>query len=269
VHSPSHEPNATVSGLFVYPIKACGAVALDTVTLHTHGLDGDRRYMLVDEAGTFISQRTHPELARVRCTLQNDLIGAAVPERPPLHLPRRFTGSQRLQVSIWRDVVQARVHEEGSVWFSALLSAPVRLVYVPDEALRTVDPAKAGPDDRVAFADAYPLLLTSESSLAELNRHTTEPVPMERFRPNVVIAGWPAYAEDTLTNFRIGEVPLFMPKLCDRCVVTTTDQLTGQRYAEPLRALAKTRRWDQKVWFGANLIPRGTGTLAVGQLVTS
>jgi uncharacterized protein len=256
---------ATVTGLFVYPIKACGAVALNTVTLHAHGLEGDRRYMLVDADGGFLSQRTHPDLARVRCSLGEEAIGAAVPDRPPLHLPRRFTGSQRLQVTIWRDVVQACVHAEGSAWFSALVSQAVALVYLPDEDLRPVNPERARPEDRVAFADGYPLLLTSESSLAELNRHTSEPVPMERFRPNIVVAGWPAYAEDTLSELHIGEVPLVMPKLCDRCVVTTTDQLTGQRSAEPLRALAKTRRWDQKVWFGANLIPRGTGTLRVGQ----
>jgi uncharacterized protein len=259
---------ATVVGLFVYPIKACGAVALSSAVLHEHGLEADRRYMLVDQDGTFISQRSHPELARVRCGLMEEEIWAAVPERPPLHLPRRFSGSQRREVTIWEDVVAARVHTEGSAWFSALLQESVELVYVGDDELRQVNPERARSGDRVAFADGYPLLLTSESSLAELNRHTTEPVPMDRFRPNVVVSGWPAYAEDTLTQLSIGDVPLVMPKLCDRCVVTTTDQFTGERFNEPLRALAKTRRWDQKVWFGANLIPRGTGTLALGQLVT-
>jgi uncharacterized protein YcbX len=261
--------SAIVTGLFVYPIKACGAVALNTATLHLHGLDGDRRYMLVNADGTFLSQRSHPELARVRCTLEEDFIGAAVPGGPTLSLPRRFDGRERCQVTIWRDVVQARVHLQGSIWFSALLSEDVRLVYVPDEDLRQVNPERALAGDRVAFADGYPLLLTSESSLEELNRHTSEPVPMERFRPNVVVSGWAPYAEDGLTELSIGDVPLVMPKLCDRCVVTTTDQHTGARHAEPLRALAKTRRWEQKVWFGANLIPRGAGTLHVGQTVSA
>lgn len=259
--------SAVLAGIFVYPIKACGAVALESATLHTHGLAGDRRYMLVGADGTFLSQRTHPELARVRCSLEGERIGAAVPERAPLDLPRQFTGDQRRQVTIWRDVVQAQVHPEGSAWFSALLQEPVQLVYVGDDDLRQVNPERARPGERVAFADGYPLLLTSESSLEELNRVASEPVPMERFRPNLVVSGWPPYAEDSLTDLCIGDVPLFMPKLCDRCVVTTTDQLTGQRHAEPLRALAKTRRWDQKVWFGANLIPRGAGQLSVGQVV--
>jgi uncharacterized protein len=260
--------SATVVALFVYPIKACGAVGLETVLLHTHGLEGDRRYMLVDQAGTFISQRSHPLLAQVRCSLTEEAIGAAVPGRPALSLPRRFLGSQHRTTTIWKDQVRAAVHPEGSARFSDFLNEPVELVYVGDDDLRQVNPQRSQPGDRVAFADGYPLLLTSESSLEELNRHTSELVPMNRFRPNIVVSGWPAYAEDTLETLTIGEVPLVMPKLCDRCVVTTTDQLSGQRFNEPLRALAKTRRWDQKVWFGANLIPRGTGLLTVGQVVT-
>jgi len=259
--------SAVVVGLFVYPIKACGAVALQTATLHTHGLDDDRRYMLVDESGTFISQRSHPTLAQVRCSLSEDSIGAAVPGRPALGLPRRFFGTEHRQTTIWKDEVRAAVHPEGSAWFSAFLNEPVELVYVADTDLRQVNPERSEPGDRVGFADGYPLLLTNEASLIELNRHTSEPVPMDRFRPNIVITGWPAYAEDELERLSIGDIPFLMPKLCDRCVVTTTDQATGQRFNEPLRALAKTRRWDQKVWFGANLIPRGTGTLSIGQPV--
>lgn len=259
---------AHVVALYVYPIKSCGAVARTEVRLFAHGLDGDRRYMLAGADGLFLSQRTHPELARVSCTLDEASIGAAVPGRSALSLPRRFDGATERDVTIWRDHVRALVHPEGSAWFSDFLGEAVSLVYMPDERLRQVNPERARPGDRVAFADGYPLLLTSESSLVELNRHTREPVPMNRFRPNVVVAGWPAYAEDQLTNLTIGDVPFVMPKLCDRCVVTTTDQHTGARGPEPLRALAQTRRWDQKVWFGANLIPRGTGMLALGQTAT-
>jgi len=261
--------SAVVVGLFVYPIKACSAVALQTAMLHTHGLDGDRRYMLVDASGTFISQRSHPTLARVRSSLTEDSIGAAVPGRPSLALPRRFLGERRRTTTVWDDEVRAAVHPEGSAWFSEFLEESVELVYVADDDLRQVNPERSEPGDRVGFADGYPLLLTNEASLVELNRHTSEPVPMDRFRPNVVVSGWPAYAEDHLQTFTIGDVPFVMPKLCDRCVVTTTDQLTGERQNEPLRALAKTRLWDQKVWFGANLIPRGVGTLTVGQVVRS
>jgi len=260
--------SARVAALFVYPIKSCGAVELERVRLLAHGFDGDRRYMLVGADGTFISQRSHPTLAQVSCTLGEVEIGAAGPGRPPLTLPRRFDGTTEQSVTIWKDAVRALVHEEGSAWFSDFLGEAVTLVYVADERLRQVNPERARPGDRVAFADGYPLLLTSEASLAELNRHAQAPVPMNRFRPNIVVSGWPAYAEDQLTSLTIGNVPLVMPKLCDRCVVTTTDQRTGERGQEPLRVLAKTRRWDQKVWFGANLIPHGTGWLAVGQEVT-
>jgi len=260
---------AVVSALYVYPIKSCGAVALESARLLPHGLDGDRRYMLARPDGTFISQRTHPELARVRSSLTEERIGAAVPGRPPLDLPRQLDGGSRISATIWADTVPAVLHPEGSIWFSELLDEEISLLYLQDDDLRKVNPKYAAPGDRVAFADAYPLLLTSESSLDELNRGIEEPVPMNRFRPNVVVRGWPPYAEDALVGLTIGGVELAMPKLCDRCVVTTTDQETGARGPEPLRALAQTRRWDQKVWFGANLIPHGTGMLSVGQAVVS
>lgn len=260
--------NAVVTGICVYPIKACGAVRLDAARVLPQGLDGDRRYMLVGADGRFVSQRTHPILAQVRCTLGEEEIGAAVPGLSPLTLPRRFEGTQHLSANIWRDQVLGTIHADGSAWFSAFLSEEVTLVYQPESELRRVNPKHARPEDRVSFADGYPLLLTSESSLEELNRHCEQPVPMDRFRPNVVISGWPAYAEDTLKMLMIGDVSFVMPKLCDRCVVTTTDQLTGKSGREPLRALAKTRKWDGAVWFGANLIPHGAGMLAVGQTVT-
>ena len=261
------ERAAHVVGLYVYPIKACGAVKLDSARVFPHGLDGDRRYMLVGADGRFVSQRTHPMLAQVRCTLGEEEVGAAVPGLPALTLPRRFEGTKHRSATIWRDQVVGTIHDAGSAWFSAFLSEEVTLVYQPDSELRPMNPKRARPEDRVSFADGYPLLLTSESSLEELNRHAEQPVPMDRFRPNVVLSGWSAYAEDTLTTLTIGDVPFVMPKLCDRCVVTTTDQLTGECGREPLRALAKTRKWDGAVWFGANLIPHGTGTLAVGQAV--
>jgi uncharacterized protein YcbX len=178
---------------------------------------------------------------------------------------------------VWRDVVTSSlVGEAADAWFSEALDRKLRLVYLDDPTRRRIDPRYGRPDDRVSFADGYPLLLTNTASLNVLNDWILEggsdeaPLPMTRFRPNVVVAGAPPWAEDGWVGrrVRIGAVTFRMPKLCARCVVPTTDQETAERGREPLRTLARYRNVDNRLLFGMNLIPDGTGEIRIGDEVT-
>lgn len=257
-----------VSALFVYPIKSCGGVALSEARVVARGLEHDRRWMVVDQAGRFLTQRQLPEMALVRVALHGDELLVAHPRSGRLSLPIELEGdADRRDVTVWRDTLSARIHPEGSRFFSDALGRSCQLVYMPNDQRRAVNPARARPGDVVSFADGYPLLLLSQSSLADLNARLAEPVGIERFRPNLVIEGAPAYAEDTWSQMETPELRFRIPKACDRCAIPCVDPATGERGTEPLRTLATYRKWDGAVWFGANLIHDGPGTLRVGEPV--
>lgn len=258
-----------VSELYVYPIKACRGVAVDQAELTRRGLAQDRRYMLVDGSGRFISQRERARLALFHTAFASDQIVVNHSSAPQLLLPLTLQDGPRRRVTVWRDEVSAIVHERGSAWFSERLGEPVQLVFMPDEVERQVNPERGLPGDIVSFADAYPLLLIGQSSLDALNSRLQQPLVMRRFRPNVVVSGAAPHAEDEWRTLRIGDVPFRAPKLCDRCVVTTIDPETGHKGTEPLATLARYRKWDGKVWFGTNIIPDvARGVLRVGDAVT-
>lgn len=260
-----------LTGLFIYPIKACAGIALEQANVVERGLERDRRYMIVDRAGTFVTQRTLPQLCQVATALSGPSIVVSAPNKAAFELPCELSSSADLAKSpyqVWGSSGSALVHAEGSRWFSEYLNDDVSLVYMPDEEQRAVNPARARPGDIVSFADGYPLLLISEASLDELNRRLDEPLDMRRFRPNLVISGCAPHAEDGFAELQIGPVALRGVKRCDRCVVTTIDPDTGAKGKEPLRTLAQYRLEDGKVWFGMNLIHDGSGTLRVGDAVT-
>lgn len=259
-----------VTGLYVYPIKSCGGVRLERAQLTRAGLQHDRWAMVVDEQGRFLSQRTHPALGRVRTQLEPDGVRASAPEGE-VFLP--FTwgveGSERRPVEIWsRDAVGV-VHEPASQLFREVLGlSGASLVVLPPGGERPVNPRFGQPDDRVGFADAYPLLLLGDASVRDLEARARVTLDVRRFRPNVTMDG-AAYAEDRLARFTLGGVRFRGPKRCDRCVLTTLDPDTQARGPEPLRTLARYRRGaDGKVYFGMNVIPDGAGTLAVGDELT-
>ena len=258
-----------VSRLFLYPIKGCRGIALRAGEVERRGLAGDRRWMVVDDTGRFVSQREHPRLALVDVAWGPgaDSLALAAPDQPPCTLPRVWNDGPFREVEIWRNRVPARVHPGGSAWFSRVLGFPASAVYMPDEIERAVNPARSRPGDIVSFADAYPLLVISEASLHELNARLAAPISMRRFRPNLVVAGASPFAEDTWTQIRIGGVVLRWAKPCDRCTVTTVDPDTGTRGKEPLATLASFRRRDGAVWFGSNFIPDRFGPLQVGDPV--
>jgi uncharacterized protein YcbX len=277
----SYDRPMHVTGLFVYPVKGCGAVALDRAVVGRYGLDGDRLWMIVDASGRFVTQRTHPELARVRPRPVSDGDGAAgtgglvieAPDRPPLRVARPPVADRDAEV--WGQAVRAAdAGEEAAEWFSAILGVEARLVAVAPGYERPVNPRRDRWGREVHLADAYPLLLCSEASLAELNRLASEPFPMERFRPNLVVAGdgeeLAPWAEDGWAELAVGEDARFdVVSSCARCTVPNVDQQTGERHREPGLVLAAHRQVDRKTYFGRNLVHATIGAqVAVGDRVT-
>ena len=254
---------ATLSGLFVYPLKSARGIALARARVDARGLEHDRRWMVVDEQGVFVSQRTHPRLAMVGTALDGATLRLAAAGLPDLAVEPPL-GAATQPVRVWKDDVPGLLAPRAACeWVSEHLGARCRLVYQPDAARRRVAPPYE-PARLVSFADAFPFLLLSEASLADLNRRLDRPVPMDRFRPNLVVSGCAPHAEDSWRRIRIGDVPFTVAKPCSRCVVVTTDQSTGERHREPLATLSTYRLFDGKVLFGQNLIHESEGTLSPG-----
>ncbi len=282
-----------VSALNLYPLKGAAGIPVPRGIIGPTGLQGDRRWMLVDSSGSFLSQRRHPAMALLHPSLETDPPvpggqsadggagrlrvtlapvgrsgGALSPG--PLFLPLVPHTGPTVEVEIWGDRVEALAPEPAAdAWFSEVLGSACRAVFVPEEALRTVDPEFA-PGHRVGFADGFPLLLTTQAGLDELNRRLPRPLPMARFRPNLVVAGADVpHAEDGWRRVRVGEATLRLVKPCARCTVTTVDPATGlSEGPEPLRTLAEYRRREGKVFFGQNGVVEGGGTVRVGDPVT-
>jgi uncharacterized protein YcbX len=281
-----------LASLYSYPIKGCRRTEHDRAFVEPSGLTGDRRWLIVADDGEAITQREEPGLVRIHpSAVDDDLLLHAVPTdpdqgvlgepdqgvrgEPDLLVPAPVDG-EVAQVSLWRDPLTARLAGPAAdSWLTTVLNRKVRLVWMDDLTQRPVEPQYAEPVDRVGFADGYPVLLTNAASLDALNGWLAEsgsdegPLPMTRFRPNMVVSGADQWAEDGWLGhrLRIGEVVFRAAKPCDRCVVTTTNQETGERGREPLRTLAKHRKIGQKLLFGMNLIPDGTGYVAVGDPV--
>jgi uncharacterized protein YcbX len=256
-----------VSALYIYPIKSCRGIRIGEWPVVERGFVADRRWMIVDAARKFVTQRDTPELSQVSITLEGNSMRVAAPKMPELLLPRTFDWGAKRSVQIWSDLTESAEHPPGSAWFSSYLGSPHELVYMPERQQRAVNPGRARAGDIVGFADAYPFLLISEASLSDLNARLEAPITMARFRPNIVISGTEPYAEDSYARVRMGEISFRGPKRCERCVITTVDPDTGIRGREPLRTLAQYRLEDQKIWFGMNLIHDNRGTLRVGDPV--
>ncbi len=261
-----------VTAISFYPIKSCGGIALRHAEIGPRGLDGDRRYLLVDAQGVFLTQRRHPRLALVRVTERAD--GGYRIEAPGLDaidLPRDWPEGPAVSVRIWRDDIEAtELPNEIGGWFTEVLGGlACRVVYLAEHQHRAVPNEAAAFDDEVGFADAAPLLLTSEASLAELNGRLPEPISMRRFRPNLVVDGERPFVEDEWRHIRIGSVELEVAWPSARCLLTTVDPETGvmDRAGEPLKTLRSFRRSPSGVLFGQNVIPRRLGAISVGQEV--
>jgi uncharacterized protein YcbX len=258
----------TLSGLYVYPIKSCGGVALESAAVSETGLRYDRRWMLVDGAGGFMSQRAHPRMALISPRITADRLAISAPGMPDLEVPLERQTRGRIDVEVWGDAQRGEpAGRRADLWFGRFLDYPCRLVHKPDDDVRLVDSLYAEDGDQISFADGFSFLLISEASLDDLNGRMEEPVPMNRFRPNLVVRGFEPYAEDGWSQVRVGSVPFRVAEPCPRCAVTTVDQKTGERGKEPLRTLATYRKTGGEVWFGRNLIHASLGTVRVGDPV--
>lgn len=267
----------TLSGLFIYPVKSLGGISLPAADLTPLGLQHDRRWLIVDERNRFLTQREHAEMALLAVEPAYNgflLRHRQRPELLPLYVPFVATPERTLFVTIWDDMVFAwRGTPEADAWLCEALGQECKLVYMSDMARREVEPDKPELNPAgtlVSFADGYPYLLASEESLAKLNDQLAEPVPMNRFRPNLVVRGLAA-ADDEMqwTDFQIGEHAFRSVRGCGRCVVTTIDQHTAQKNAasEPLRTLATYRKQGNKIMFGQNVTGPANGRVQVGDEV--
>lgn len=269
MHREQEDGRVFLSQLLIYPIKSVRGVSLESVQVDAGGPRYDRRWMLVDAEGEFLTQRSLPRMALISVALATDQLQVAAPGMPLLSVPLQTPGAAQLQVRVWRDTVQAAlVCEEADGWFSEFLKTRARLVYMPETTVRPVDPSYSQEGDRVGFADGFPFLLISEASLEDLNSRLDEPVSMLRFRPNLVVRGADAYAEDGWREIVAGSLSLRVVKPCARCSIVTVNPETAERGREPLRTLAEYRRVGEGVFLGQNLIHNSLGTLHVGDPVS-
>jgi uncharacterized protein YcbX len=258
-----------VSALTIYPLKGGRGMPVTELAIDSIGPRNDRRWVVVDSAGVQVTQREIARLCQIVARPDGAGLRLSAPYMPTIEVPEPTAEAARRTVQVWDDAVEAA--DAGDVaarWVSRFLGAEVRLAHCPETTARRTDPDYDPIGSPVSFADGYPLLLISEASLADLNTRLPSPLPMNRFRPNLVVRGTEPFAEDGWRRFMIGAIPFDGVKPCARCVVTTTDQDTGERSPEPLRTLARYRRRGDGVQFGMNVVHRRTGTIRVGDPVT-
>ncbi len=257
-----------LSSIHIYPIKSTAPIQLQRSYVEAAGLSFDRRLVISAPDGQFITARKYPELLRFKSALCAAGLYLTAPDGDSIMLQLQGLATGYDPVEVWGDRVDSqRLGPAVDSWLSAKLGRPCRLHYFGTRSERHTALA---PDRPVAFADGYPLLLTSQASLDDLNRRSRQPVPMGQFRPNVVVAGTAPFAEDSWRRIRIGAVEFALVKPCSRCVMTTYDSRTAQALGagEPLRTLAAYRRGeDNAVYFGQNLIPLSEGQIEAGDAV--
>lgn len=255
----------SINALTIYPVKSLAGVQLQSVHLDRFGLTGDRRWMVVNENQRFLSQRELAAMALITTELTESGLRLGSGEQSLL-VPLPQANAPSLRVQVWEDsVVALDAGSEAADWLSERLGRPCKLVYMTEDVHRYVDGLYAREGETVSFADGFPILLISQASLDDLNNRLDTPVPMNRFRPNLVVQGCEAFAEDNWRRIRIGSVEFTVAKPCSRCAVPSIDQATGTKDSEILQVLAGYRRGDDRqVYFGQNLVYSGGGELSVG-----
>ena len=258
-----------LSEIWIYPIKSLGGISLQQSKVLEKGLVHDRRWMLVDEFGQFLTQRVYSQMALFKLSFENQGLKITFGNNTN-HLS--FTNPSPIdlmKVTIWDDSVLAcEVSTAHSEWFSTLLRMKCKLVFFPEGNSRPVDPTYKVNDEQVSLADAYPFLIIGQSSLDNLNEKLQEPLPMNRFRPNLVFSGGAPHEEDTWRDFTVGSNRFVGVKPCARCVLTTVNQDPAEKGVEPLKTLATYRKQENKILFGQNLIALDHNTISVGDTIT-
>lgn len=258
-----------VKELWVYPIKSCKGISFSTAALDEKGFRYDRRFMLADANYHFLTQREHNSMALIEPQLIDNFLRVAAPGMPLLDISLAFDETNTVNAKIWKDdTIASLVSTEADEWFTKYLGFETHLLYMPDSAKRVVDPRYNKNGATTTFTDDFPVLLISQASLDDLNARLDQALPMNRFRPNIVVSGTNAFAEDEWRRVKIGPVEFDVVKPSARCVVTTINQETGQGGAqEPLRTLSTYRSKDSKVLFGQKIIHLQMGNITVGNRV--
>jgi uncharacterized protein len=258
-----------LSLIHVFPIKSCAPMVTGQAEVEARGLRGDRRWMIVDSSGKFVTARKQPRLVLIRAAISVGGLNLEAPGMPSLQL-EPADAADRISVRVWDDEFVALCAEAAADdWISNYLGINARFVHMDPSISRPVDPDHSRKGDEVSFADGFPLLLISQASLDGLNSRLETSVPMLRFRPNLVIADTGPHAEDGWRSIRIGDVRFDVVKPCTRCVLTTVDPDSGtfDALGEPLRTLIGYRRTPDGVMFGQNLIARSFGEIRLGDEV--
>lgn len=257
--------------IYIYPIKSLGGIRLDEALLEERGFKYDRRWMLVDRSGKFLSQRTFPKMALLQVELSEEglhVFDKSSPEHR-LTVPYQTQNDEFIKVEIWEDDVKAQlVNEECDIWFSKYLGFACHLVYMPGSSARKLKPKYAVNGESVSFADGMPYLIIGQSALDDLNTKLMHAVPMDRFRPNLVFRGGAPFAEDSWDSVAIGEALFKVTKPCARCVMTTVNQQTAEKGKEPLKTLATYRSVNNQVMFGQNMLLLEGQKVKVGDQLT-
>jgi hypothetical protein len=245
-----------LSEIWIYPIKSLSGVRLQNASVRPKGLELDRRWMLIDESGRFLTQREHPQMALLKTSLQHDGLMVMDKKGREIDVPiNAYNSQQKLKAQIWDDEVEVyEVSNKHNEWFSDAMECKCKLVFFPESNDRPVDPDYALNQEHVSLADGYPYLIIGQSSLDDLNSRLNEPVPINRFRPNFVFTGGEPFVEDNWRNFTIGKTRFAGVKPCARCVLITVDHITAKKSNEPLATLATYRKKGNKINFGQNVV---------------
>jgi len=259
--------NTTLSNISIYPIKSTSGIELSNSWVDAFGLSFDRRFVLTDSKGIFITARKKSKLCLVQANFTTEGFALTAPNMPVLHVRFNDFSSKYQSITVWKSDINAQhCHQNYDVWFSEYLEMPCQLLFFGEQSNRLVKNSSKS----VAFADGYPLLLISQASLDDLNQRCPADISMDRFRPNIVVNGCLPYAEDDWKKFKIGEVEFEVVKPCIRCVFTTVDPLTGEKHPErePLTTLKAYRKIGNEVMFGQNVIALNEGQIKRGDKVS-
>ena len=243
-----------ISELYIYPVKSLAGIKLNQSQLSNFGLQNDRRWLIVDKDGLFMSQRTTPKMATIKTALHaNQLV--LTHNKKQMHVPLATTQSQNIKVTVWNDsLIAQRLSQDVDQWLSEILEQLCHLVYMPENAQRQIDTDFAKKDQYVSFADAFPILLVSQASIDDLNSKLEKPVNINRFRPNIIITGVNAFQEDIWGKFVINTINYIAAKPCSRCIMPSINQEKGiQDNVKLLSVLNKYRKFDKKIKFGVNI----------------
>ncbi len=259
-----------LENIFIYPVKSLGAISLGHCKIEERGLEYDRRWMLINRDGVFMTQRDYPQMSFIKMKFEGTRLIAYnnKDDSDRMEIPLDSAENELIRVGIWEDNCEAVfVGASYDKWFSEHLGIECRLVKMPETTKRQIDLSFAEEGKYVSFADGFPFLLIGTASLEDLNDRLEEPVPMSRFRPNFVMSGGKPYEEDQLNEILIGDVRFKVVKPCSRCVITTLDEKTGVKGKEPLKTLSGYRKKGNKVFFGQNLIAYSAGTVTIGDKI--